>query len=94
MDIKRTFIKIFLIINFLFFFPFNVEVQLEKKKLLLFETVVAGFSYYDGEKVWDYLKICNQLNLKREPTKYYDEKAVEIYWNGINLATYPGQITQ
>lgn len=41
---------------------------------------VAGFQYYDGDKIWEQLQVGSQLVLKSEPTNQYDADAVEIYW--------------
>lgn len=41
---------------------------------------VAGFQYYDGDKVWAQLQQGAVLQLKAEPSNKYDKDAVEIYW--------------
>jgi len=51
----------------------------EPDPVLLLDTVVAGFQYYRGEKVWSGLKEGRHLRLVREPNNPYDEKAVEVY---------------
>ncbi|MDI1471669.1 hypothetical protein THER_1821 [Thermodesulfovibrio sp. N1] len=83
---RRSFIKSLL------FFPFTLpffKKSSEKERVLLLETVVAGFSYYDGEKVWQKLKENDKLVLKREPTNPYDENAIEIYWKKWKLGYVP-----
>ncbi len=57
--------------------------------VLLLDTVVAGFQYYQGEKVWSRLKEGQPLRLARERNNPYDEKAVEVYRQNEKLGYIP-----
>gem|GEM_PF-111778 len=71
--------------------PFIAPVQ--KQETFLFEGFVAGFSYYDGEKVLGRLEPGNLLILKREPGNPYDRLAIEIYTRGgVKLGYVPRDI--
>lgn len=61
----------------------------KSKEILLLRTVVAGFRYYEGEKVWRLLQIGAELTLRREPDNPYDYRAVEIYWRKHKLGYVP-----
>ncbi len=61
----------------------------EKEEILLLNTVVAGFQYYEGERVWDRMKVGDPLELRREPDNPYDDMAVEIYWKGEKIGYVP-----
>jgi len=83
---RRNFIKSLL------FFPFTLpffKKSPQKERVLLLETVVAGFSYYDGEKIWKKLRVNESLILKREAANPYDENAIEIYWKKWKLGYVP-----
>ncbi len=61
----------------------------DERKILLLESVVAGFRYYEGEKVWSMLREGDPLELRREPDNPYDPKAVEVLWKGRKLGYVP-----
>ena len=61
----------------------------EKEEILLLNTVVAGFQYYEGERVWRHMKVGDPLELRRDPDNPYDEMAVEIYWKGEKIGYVP-----
>lgn len=86
---RRDFLKLFLSLIFILINPFRLQAKTTSKKLLLLDTVVAGFSYYDGERVWERLRAGDKLILKREPSNPYDEKAIEIYWRDKKLGYVP-----
>ncbi len=66
-----------------------VSGKANSKKVLLLETVVAGYRYYEGNKVWNKLKVGDRLELRREPQNPYDHKAVEVLWRGRKLGYIP-----
>jgi len=81
---RREFLK-----NFLFFplLPFEEK---KKQQVKLFETYIAGFYYYEGEKVVKRLRKNEPLVLKREPENPYDENAIEVYTkDGVKLGYIP-----
>jgi len=61
----------------------------EGRRVLLLRSVVAGYRYYEGEKVWRSLRVGDELTLVREPDNPYDHKAVEVYWKGHKLGYIP-----
>lgn len=86
---RRDFLKLFLSLLFILISPFRIQAKIARKSLLLLDSVVAGFSYYDGEKVWERLRTGDTLTLKREPLNPYDEKAIEIYWRDKKIGYVP-----
>ncbi|WP_225894795.1 HIRAN domain-containing protein [Leptolyngbya sp. O-77] len=56
---------------------------------LLQTSPVAGFQYYDGEKVWKNLAVGDAVRLVREPDNKHDEYAIEVYWQGRKLGYVP-----
>lgn len=59
------------------------------KTLLLLETTLAGFQFYEGESLFPQLQTGDQLTLKRTPQNRYDENAIEVYWNEQQLGHIP-----
>ncbi|WP_448605069.1 HIRAN domain-containing protein [Thermoleptolyngbya sp.] len=56
---------------------------------LLQTSPVAGFQYYDGEKVWQNLAIGDAVQLVRQPDNKHDEYAIEVYWKDRKLGYVP-----
>ena len=50
---------------------------------------LAGFVYYDGQSVWDQMKIGDRLTLVREPANSHDANAVRLEWQGRMLGYVP-----
>ena len=64
--------------------------MIKKKKEFFFnEFYVAGYAYYDGEKIEDSLLEGKIVTFKREPDCVYDAKAVEIYAGRKKLGYIP-----
>lgn len=61
----------------------------EKRVILIQESPLAGFQYYDGEAVWSRLRVGQALTLVREPVNRHDERAVRIEWQGYRLGYLP-----
>lgn len=62
---------------------FGVRRQAEGKsaaRILLQESPVAGFQFYEGEAVWPRLKPNDRLLLVPEPGNRYDKRAVKVLW--------------
>ncbi|MBL4623141.1 MAG: HIRAN domain-containing protein [Immundisolibacteraceae bacterium] len=55
------------------------QVVIDQQSFLLQESPIAGFHYYDGELVFYDLYPGLALQLKREPSNYRDQNAIEIY---------------
>ncbi len=56
---------------------------------LLQKLPVAGFQFYDGEKVWPMLQPGSELQLVREPENKYDSQAVKVLWQNRQLGYLP-----
>ena len=53
------------------------------------ESCLAGFAHHMGESVWPLLAEGDPLALVREPDNAFDEQAVAVYWNGLQLGYVP-----
>ena len=58
-------------------------------KLLLQNSPLAGFRYYEGKQLWSEMKVGDTLQLVREPDNSHDPKAVRIDWQGHKLGYVP-----
>jgi len=65
------------------------EIECNNKTILIQESPVAGFQYYEGKRLWKKLSMKDTLKLIREPDNPYDENAVEIYWKERKLGYLP-----
>ena len=61
----------------------------EEKTTTLLKCYIAGYAYYQGEKLIDQLKPDLKLDLKREPENPYDNKAIAIYFKNHKLGFIP-----
>jgi len=61
----------------------------EQHEVWLQRSEVAGFQYYEGEKVRDSLKVGDSLTLIREPDNPHDSYAVEVFWQSHKLGYVP-----
>lgn len=86
---RRSFLKSMFAAVFLPFLPKGLSVEKEQHEVWLQSSLVAGFKYYDGEKVWCSLKVGELLALSREPNNPHDNQAVEVLWRGHKLGYIP-----
>lgn len=86
---RRSFLKSMFAAVFLPFLPKGLSVEKEQHEVWLQSSLVAGFKYYDGEKVWYSLKVGELLALSREPNNPHDNQAVEVLWRGHKLGYIP-----
>ncbi len=63
--------------------------QPQRREVLLLRTRLAGYMHYDANVVYPYLRLGDELELRREPHNPHDHKAVEIYWRGKKLGYLP-----
>lgn len=56
---------------------------------LIQESCLAGFTHYMGESVWPLLSEGDPLALVREHDNAFDEQAVAVYWNNLQLGYVP-----
>jgi hypothetical protein len=84
MMIKRNFITRFLV-------PFQQLGGWKKKKREFFfnEFYIAGYRYYDGDRLEESLIEGKIVKFKREPGCIHDAQAVEIYAGGKKLGYIP-----
>ena len=61
----------------------------EEKTTALLKCYIAGYAYYQGERVIDQLKQGCKLDLIREPENPYDNKAIAIYFKNHKLGFIP-----
>lgn len=59
------------------------------RRVLVQTSPLAGFQYYQGERLWPYLRTGDALALVREPTNPHDSQAVRIEWQGHKLGYVP-----
>ena len=58
-------------------------------KILLQNSPLAGFRYYEGKRLWSEMKVGDALQLVREPGNSYDFNAVRVEWQGHKLGYVP-----
>jgi len=50
---------------------------------------LAGFEHHDGDALWPYLTVGDNLELHREPGNPHDADAIRVDWNGRKLGYIP-----
>ena len=58
-------------------------------KILLQNSPLAGFRYYEGKRLWSEMKVGDALQLAREPDNTHDPHAVRVEWQGHKLGYVP-----
>jgi len=58
-------------------------------RIIVQQSPLAGFQYYDGKVVWDNMRVGDALTLVREPQNPYDSNAVRVDWKGQPLGYVP-----
>lgn len=61
----------------------------KRKDILLLQTNIAGYQYYDGKTVEKYFRKGDLLKLKLQEDNPYDNNAVEIYFQDVKIAYLP-----
>jgi len=82
---RRGFLKLIAGPPALFYIPPSRSSQ----SILILETVLAGFVYYDAEVIWHNLKVGGSFGLKREPHNHYEQKAIDVFWKDNKLGYAP-----
>lgn len=57
--------------------------------IIVQQSPLAGFQYYDGKARWTEMKIGDGLTLVREPDNPHDANAVRVEWQGSRLGYIP-----
>jgi hypothetical protein len=91
---RRTFIKLFACLPLFVLGPAAGNLAQDvpgsrPRDILLLDTHVAGFRYYEGGRIWDYLDQGDLLELKREPMNPHDAKATALYWREHKIGYIP-----
>jgi hypothetical protein len=63
--------------------------QAADARIIVQESPLAGFQYYEGKAVWDMLKTGDMLDLRREPRNPHDANAIRVEWRGEMLGYLP-----
>lgn len=58
-------------------------------RIIVQQSPLAGFQYYDGKVLWDQMKVGDALALVREPQNPHDANAVRVEWKGQPLGYVP-----
>ena len=61
-------------------------------RILVQNSPLAGFQYYQGKELWEQMKVGDALALIREPDNAHDARAVRVEWNGHKLGYVPRQL--
>lgn len=69
--------------------PVVAKAKPKQPTLLLQQSPIAGFQYYDGEQLWDQFQLNQPLTLQREADNPHDKRAVAIYWRHQKLGYIP-----
>ena len=63
--------------------------QTTRARIVVQDSPVAGFKYYDGRDVWSELRVGDALRLVREPANPHDANAIRVEWGGRMLGYVP-----
>ncbi|MEN9783393.1 MAG: hypothetical protein RJA24_736 [Pseudomonadota bacterium] len=58
-------------------------------RIIVQQSPLAGFQYYDGKVLWDNMRVGDALTLVREPQNPHDSNAVRVEWKGQPLGYVP-----
>jgi len=92
---KRNFLKNFLSLASLAAMPVaagKITRHTRQPSPLLIQTSpLAGFQYYEGERLWSKMHLGDRLNLRHTPSNPYDSQAVEVWWHDNLIGHLPRQ---
>ena len=63
--------------------------QSTEVRMLVQNSPLAGFQYYQGKQLWDDLKVGDMLTLVREPDNPHDGNAIRVERQGHKLGYVP-----
>ena len=58
-------------------------------RIIVQQSPLAGFQYYEGKGLWDMMRLGDTLQLVREPNNQHDSNAVRVEWRGEMLGYVP-----
>ena len=67
----------------------QLHAQNSEIRMLVQSSPLAGFQYYQGEQLWQEIRIGDPLTLAREPENTHDSYAVRVEWRGHKLGYVP-----
>ncbi len=88
---RRSFIKTVIGLGFL---PIAVKAKVINNvqpatDILLQQSAIAGFQYYQAENIFTQMNIGDSLTLQAEPQNKYDHNAIAVYWKNSKLGYIP-----
>ena len=63
--------------------------QAMSARIVIQDSPLAGFKYYDGKQLWDQIKVGDALRLVREAANPHDANAIRVEWNERMLGYVP-----
>jgi hypothetical protein len=63
--------------------------QATSARIVIQDSPLAGFKYYEGKELWDQLKVGDALRLVREPANSHDASAIRVEWKERMLGYVP-----
>jgi len=78
-----------LLLALTFSLPASAAEPATNAKILLQNSPLAGFRYYEGKRLWSEMKVGDALHLVREPDNSHDANAVRVEWQGHKLGYVP-----
>ncbi len=70
-------------------FALAVPARATDARIIVQQSPLAGFQYYDGKALWDTMRTGDTLTLIREPQNPHDANAVRVEWRGQPLGYVP-----
>jgi HIRAN domain-containing protein len=58
-------------------------------RIVIQDSPLAGFKYYDGKELWNELRVGDALRLVREPANPHDANAIRVEWKERMLGYVP-----
>jgi len=65
------------------------SVRAADARIIVQQSPLAGFQYYEGKGLWDMMRLGDNLQLVREPRNPHDANAVRVEWRGEMLGYVP-----
>lgn len=75
-------------------FSFSAIAQETRSEILIQNSPLAGFKYYEGKDLWAEMKLGDELALIRELDNRFDANAIRVEWQGHMLGYVPRRENQ
>jgi HIRAN domain-containing protein len=69
--------------------PLLAAAQATTARIVIQDSPLAGFKYYDGKELWGELRVGDALRLVREPANPHDANAIRVEWKERMLGYVP-----